>query len=132
MKHGTRCRLDCSSCKSVSKFATTVLWLALKNEWCFRPRFCTVKAILGRRQPGRMRWILLWNMSLAQDRSLDLLASSPACYRCTMDAPSWLALSNSWYIKGGKLTYFSLDIAWQMLVLYCFLKMFLNCFSFKS
>ena len=25
------------------------------NEWCFRPRFCTVLAILGRRQPGRMR-----------------------------------------------------------------------------
>ena len=25
------------------------------NEWWFRPRFCNVKAILGRRQPGRMR-----------------------------------------------------------------------------
>ena len=27
------------------------------NEWCFKPLFCTVKAILGRRQPGRMRFI---------------------------------------------------------------------------
>ena len=25
------------------------------NEWCFRPPFCTVKAILGRRQPARTR-----------------------------------------------------------------------------
>ena len=25
------------------------------NEWCFRSRFCTVKAILGWRQHGRMR-----------------------------------------------------------------------------
>ena len=24
------------------------------RDWCFRPRFCSVKAILGRR-PGRMR-----------------------------------------------------------------------------
>ena len=28
------------------------------NEWCFRPRFCTV---LGRRQPERMRWIFVMN-----------------------------------------------------------------------
>ena len=24
-------------------------------EWCFRPRFCTCKALLGRGQPGLMR-----------------------------------------------------------------------------
>ena len=35
---------------------------------------------------GRMRWILLWNMPLVQDRSLDLLASSPTRYQCTTDA----------------------------------------------
>ena len=38
-----------------------------------------------------MRWILLWNMPLAQDRSLDLLTSSPALYRCTKDAPLIIA-----------------------------------------
>ena len=51
-----------------------------------RPRFCTIKAILGRRKPGRMRWILLWIMPQAPDRSLDLLANSPARHHCTMDA----------------------------------------------
>ena len=56
-------------------------------EWCFRPRFCTCKAILGRRHPGLMRWILLGIMPLVQDRSLDLLISSPARYHCTTDAP---------------------------------------------
>ena len=29
------------------------------NDWCFRPRFCTCKAILGWGQPGLMRIILL-------------------------------------------------------------------------
>ena len=56
-------------------------------DWCFRPRFCTCKAILGRAQPGRMRWILSWSMPLAKDRLLDLLASSPARYHWTTDAP---------------------------------------------
>ena len=46
--------------------------------WCCRPRFCIVKAILGRIQPVRMWLILLWIMPLAHDRSLDLLGSSPA------------------------------------------------------
>ena len=31
------------------------------NEWCFGPQCCTIKAILGRAQPGLMRWLLLWN-----------------------------------------------------------------------
>ena len=30
------------------------------NEWCVRPWFCTCKVILGRGQPGLMRWILLY------------------------------------------------------------------------
>ena len=47
------------------------------------------KAILGRGQPGLMRWIL-WNMPLVQDRSLDLLTSSPVRYHCATDAP-WLS-----------------------------------------
>ncbi len=36
-------------------------WWWLMNEWmnerCFTPLFCTVKAELGRGQPGLMRWI---------------------------------------------------------------------------
>ena len=34
-----------------------ILWM---NDWCFRPRFCTVKAILCRRQPGQMTCIIAW------------------------------------------------------------------------
>ena len=45
------------------------------------------KAILGRGKPRLMRWILLWIMPQVQDRSLDLLACSPAHYHCTTDAP---------------------------------------------
>ena len=55
--------------------------------WCFRQRYCTAKAILDRRQPEPMRWILIWIMPLAQKRSLELLASSPSRYHCTTDAP---------------------------------------------
>ena len=42
------------------------------------------KAILSRRQPGQLRWILLWIMPLVQDGSLYLLASSTARYHCTV------------------------------------------------
>ena len=62
-------------------------WMDQMNEWCLRLRFCTVKAIMGRRQTGRMRWMLLWTMPLAQDRSLDLLASSPVRYHCKTKPP---------------------------------------------
>ena len=74
----------------ISIFRSGPQWKNIKlhtmTDWCFRPRFCTVKAILARRQHGRMR-ILLWIMPLAQHRSLDLLASSPARYHWTTDAP---------------------------------------------
>ena len=46
------------------------------NEWCFRPQSCT-KAIMGWRQPGLMRWILVWIMPKMQDSLLDLLTGSP-------------------------------------------------------
>ena len=67
------------------------------NDWCFRPRFCTVEAILGLRQPGRMRWSLLCIMPLAQHRSLDLLASSSERYHCTTDTPP-PPPSFTWYV----------------------------------
>ena len=66
-----------------------------KNFWCFWPRFCTSKAILGRRQPGRIRWILLWIMLLAQDRSLDLLASSTTVPR--MPPAVCCDINSSWF-----------------------------------
>ena len=34
------------------------------DEWCFRPLFCTIKAELGRGQPGLMRWS--WDETLPQ------------------------------------------------------------------
>ena len=57
-----------------SDFDGTVLWLLFTtliannnnysiqtwNDWCFRPRFCTCKAILGWEQPGLIGWISLW------------------------------------------------------------------------
>ena len=43
----------------------------------FRPQCCIIRL---------MRWILFWIMPVVQDRSLDLLTSSPACYHCTTDA----------------------------------------------
>ena len=46
------------------------------------------KAILGRRQLGLMRRILVLIMPLVQDRSLDLLTSTPGRDHCTTDAPS--------------------------------------------
>ena len=44
------------------------------NDWC------TCKAILGRRQPGLMRWILLWIMPLV---SIDRLPYWSAVQRAT-------------------------------------------------
>ena len=49
------------------------------------------KAKLGRGQLGR---ILLGIIPLAQDRSRDLLSSSPARYHCSTDAPSRLKKKN--------------------------------------
>ena len=56
----------------------------LVKELCFRPRFCTCKAILDRGHPGLMRWILLCIMPPVKDRS-ELLTSSPAHFHCTTD-----------------------------------------------
>ena len=70
------------------------------NEMYLRPWFCTCKVILGRGQPGLIRWILLWIMPLVQDRSLNLLTCSPARYHCATDAPCLhdpnLLTSNQW------------------------------------
>ena len=56
--------MKCSSCNLFSSLKFTVYISFILNEWmndgCFRPWFCTCKAILGRGQPRLMRWILLW------------------------------------------------------------------------
>ena len=45
-----------------NKSSTHGRWVKWMNEWCFRPRFCTCKTILGWGQPGLMGWISLWIM----------------------------------------------------------------------
>ena len=54
------------------------------NEWCYKQRFVN---ILGRGQPGLMRWSLVWIMSKVQDLLLNLLTCSPTHYHCAMAAP---------------------------------------------
>ena len=65
------------------KITVTYKWM---NKLCLRLWFCTCNAIAGRRQPGLMRWILLWIIPLVQDRSLDLLTSSQGRHHCITDA----------------------------------------------
>ena len=44
----------------------------IMNDWCFRPRFCTSKALLGRRQPGHKMFI----KHCTEERLLHLLNNS--------------------------------------------------------
>ena len=57
--------------KERRKNTDTVGWM---DERCFRPLFCTVKAELGRGQPGLMRWI--WEKKNVYESNLHL----PALY----------------------------------------------------
>ena len=50
------------------------------NDWCFRPRLCTCKAILGRGQPALMRWI--YNESCPW-RRIDRSTCCPAVQHAT-------------------------------------------------
>ena len=50
------------------------------DERCFRPLLCTVKAELGRGQPGLMRWI--WDETLPQS-SIDRATFYSAAHRAT-------------------------------------------------
>ena len=52
--------------------------------WCFRQWFCTARLYWAGNNLGE------WDefCYVAQDRSLDMLASSPAHYHCTIDAPT--------------------------------------------
>ena len=69
------------------------------------------KAILGKGQPGLMRWILVWNTPQVQDWShtkpVNLQSSSPlppACYDCPSppQTPQWLQI-DSFIIKYSSL-----------------------------
>ena len=50
------------------------------DERCFRPLLCTIKAELGRGQPGLMRWI--WDETLPQS-SIDRSTLNSAAHRAT-------------------------------------------------
>ena len=50
------------------------------DERCFRPLLCTVKAELGRGQPGLMRWI--WDETLPQS-SINRSTFYSAAHRAT-------------------------------------------------
>ena len=66
------------------------------NEWCFRPRFWTVRLYWARDNlGGLLRWILFWIMPLVQDRLLDQLTISPARYHCTTAAPTVFLMRTS-------------------------------------
>ena len=63
------------------RYRHSIVLVIKKMKWLvFKATILHCKAILGRGQPGWMRWILLCILPLAQDRSLDLLAKSPARY----------------------------------------------------
>ena len=89
---------DCYNCpyqtvQSMSKNRSAPEWTQITvlkwNDCCFRPRFCNVRLYCAGVQSWRMRWIWLWILlSLAHNRSLGLLSSSPARYHCITDAPS--------------------------------------------
>ena len=61
------------------------------DECCFGPRFCNVRLCWAGTTLANRNFIM--NHALLQDRSLDLLTSSPARYQYTMDAP-WLKKTN--------------------------------------
>ena len=55
------------------------------DERCFRPLFCTIKAELGRGQPGLMRWS--WDETLPQC-SIDRSTFYTAAHHATSDLPA--------------------------------------------
>ena len=85
---------------SVHRFETQLIYISKPNDWCFRPWFCTVWLYWARDNMGEWDEFLLWIIPLAQDRSLDLLTSSPALYHCTTDASyineEWRVASCIW------------------------------------
>ena len=58
------------------------------NGWCFRPHFCTCKAVYtgpGTTWAYEMDFVM--NHARVQDWLLDLLTSSPTRYHCITDVP---------------------------------------------
>ena len=64
----------------------------------FQATMLHCKAILGWRQAGLMRWILLWIEPLVQDQSLNLLICSPACYYCPPNTHT-LSVNVNWLLS---------------------------------
>ena len=59
-------------------------WNEWMNDWCYRPRFCTVRLYWAGDNLGEWDWLRI--MPLVQDQPLNPLTSSPY-YHCTTDAP---------------------------------------------
>ena len=57
--HNSNLSMNLIAIQSLNPYSIETNKTPLGNKWCFRSRFCTCKAILGRGQPGPMRWILL-------------------------------------------------------------------------
>ena len=65
---------------NINPVLTTCRIIGWMDERCFRPLLCTVKAELGRGQPGLMRWI--WDETLPQS-SIDRSTFYSAAHRAT-------------------------------------------------
>ena len=87
-------------------------WDPRSNEW--------INGVLGHDsalvwlywgQPGLIRKILLWIMSLVLDWSLDLLTSSPAHYHCA-NGYTHILLISVIYMQDFKYIYFALESVW--------------------
>ena len=64
-------------------YKLSVPWMdGWMDGWCFRPLFCTIKAELGRGQPGLMRWS--WDETLPQC-SIDRSTFYTAAHRATSE-----------------------------------------------
>ena len=77
---------DMWTCENLSNDRTSKknilinLWIRM-DERCFRPLLCTVKAELGRGQPGLMRWIGDETLPQSSIDPLDLLLCSSPRYQ---------------------------------------------------
>ena len=83
-------------------------YVRINERMVFYAMVVHCKAKLGRRQPGRA-------MLLAQDRSIDLLASTPLRHHCTTDS-SIMCLN--------------ISVKTLMTPVLCFRSLYLNCFDY--
>ena len=78
--------------------AVNVVMNGWMDERCFKPLLCTVKAELGRGQPGLMRWI--WDETLPQS-SIDRSTFYSAAHRATKWASGHNVVMISQFLHHG-------------------------------